>query len=137
VEGGGVPAPLVRPARGQMVAIETRPPLFPTRAVAFRRGYLVPRSTAWRWRAARWRWSAFRKEVTWPGCCDILSLAPRVAGARAWRRRPVVEILVQLRPYTPERPAQHRPHGDVAGLLVGATGTIALRDLAHADHRAG
>src|SRR3569623_983863 len=43
VEGGGVPAAVVRPARGQLVAIETRPPLFHHVLSVHGRGFLVPR----------------------------------------------------------------------------------------------
>ena len=57
VEGGGVPAAVVRPARGQMVAIETRPPLF-RHVVSCTAGYLVPRRDGPCWRAAPSRWSA-------------------------------------------------------------------------------
>jgi len=43
VEGAGVPATVVRPARGQLVSIETRPPLFRHVVSVHGQGYLVPR----------------------------------------------------------------------------------------------
>jgi glycine oxidase len=100
VEGGGVPAPLVRPARGQMVAIETRPPLFRHVLVAFRRGYLVPRSDGVALAGSTLEMVGFRKEVTVAGLHDILSLAralvPELGAA------PVVETWSNFRPYTPD-----------------------------------
>ena len=43
VEGAGVPSTVVRPARGQLVSIETRPPMFRHVVSVHGRGYLVPR----------------------------------------------------------------------------------------------
>jgi glycine oxidase len=118
VEGGGVPAPIVRPARGQMVAIETRPPLFRHVLVAHGRGYLVPRADGVALAGSTLEMVGFRKEVTVAGLHDILALArtlcPELGDA------PVVETWSNFRPYTPDQlPVIGRT--PVAGLLV-ATG---------------
>ena len=118
VEGGGVPAPAVRPARGQMVAIETRPPLFRHVLVAHRRGYLVPRADGVALAGSTLEMVGFRKEVTVAGLHDILSLTRQLVpdlGAA-----PVVETWSNFRPYTPDTLPIIGTTG-VDGLLV-ATG---------------
>jgi glycine oxidase len=118
VEGGGVPAPLVRPARGQMVAIETRPPLFRHVLVAHGRGYLVPRSDGVALAGSTLEMVGFRKEVTVAGLADILALARALCPDLG--ELPVVETWSNFRPYTPDRlPVIGKT--SVAGLLV-ATG---------------
>ena len=101
VEGGGVPSPMVRPARGQMVAIETRPPLFRHVIVAHGRGYLVPRVDGTALAGSTLEMVGFRKEVTVAGLPDILALVrtlvPDLDDA------PVVETWSNFRPYTPDR----------------------------------
>ena len=133
VEGGGVPAPLVRPARGQMVAIETRPPLFRHVLVAFRRGYLVPRSDGVALAGSTLEMVGFRKEVTVAGLHDILSLAralvPELGAA------PVVETWSNFRPYTPDGLPIIGRTGDRRA--AGRDRTPPLRDPAHAHHRPG
>lgn len=100
VEGGGVPAPIVRPARGQMVAIETRPPLFRHVLVAHNKGYLVPRADGVALAGSTLEMVGFRKEVTVGGLSDILGLArtlvPDLASA------PVVETWANFRPLSPD-----------------------------------
>lgn len=100
VEGGGVPAPVVRPARGQMVAIETRPPIFRHVLVAHRRGYLVPRSDGIALAGSTLEMVGYRKEVTVAGLSDILALARGLVpdlGECA-----VVETWANFRPLSPD-----------------------------------
>jgi glycine oxidase len=100
VEGGGVPAPVVRPARGQMVAIETRPPLFRHVLVAHRRGYLVPRADGLALAGSTLEMVGFRKEVTVAGLAEILALTRQLVpdlGTAA-----VVETWSNFRPLTPD-----------------------------------
>lgn len=118
VEGGGVPAPLVRPARGQMVAIETRPPLFRHVLVAYNRGYLVPRADGVALAGSTLEMVGFRKEVTVAGLHDILSLSRTLVPELG--EAPVTETWSNFRPYTPDKlPLIGRTPID--GLLV-ATG---------------
>ncbi len=101
VEGGGVPAPMVRPARGQMVSIEMRPPLFRHVIAAHGRGYLVPRLDGAVLAGSTLEMVGFRKEVTVGGLADILTLVrtlvPDLAAA------PVTETWSNFRPYTEDR----------------------------------
>ena len=118
VEAGGVPAPVVRPARGQMVAIETRPPLFRHVLVAHGRGYLVPRADGVALAGSTLEMVGFRKEVTVAGLCDILTLARTLVPDLG--EAPVTETWSNFRPYTPDAlPVIGRTPVD--GLLV-ATG---------------
>jgi glycine oxidase len=118
VEGGGVPSPIVRPARGQMVAIETRPPLFRHVLVAHNRGYLVPRADGVALAGSTLEMVGFRKEVTVAGLHDILALARTMCPDLG--EAPVVETWSNFRPYTPDQlPVIGRT--PVTGLLV-ATG---------------
>ena len=118
VEAGGVPAPVVRPARGQMVSIETRPPLFRHVLVAHRRGYLVPRADGVALAGSTLEMVGFRKEVTVAGLSDILTLARTLVPDLG--EAPVTETWSNFRPYTPDAlPVIGRTAVD--GLLV-ATG---------------
>jgi glycine oxidase len=101
VDGGGVPAPAVRPARGQMVAIETRPPLFRHVLVAYGRGYLVPRNDGIALAGSTLEMVGYRKEVTVAGLADILGLARALVPELG--ERPVVETWSNFRPYTPDK----------------------------------
>jgi glycine oxidase len=101
VEGGGVPAPSVRPARGQMVAIEMRPPLFHHVLAPHGGGYLVPRPDGVALAGSTLEMVAFRKEVTVAGLARILGLAQAVVPALG--ELPVVETWSNFRPYTPDQ----------------------------------
>ncbi|HEY0705172.1 MAG TPA: glycine oxidase ThiO [Polyangia bacterium] len=100
VEGGGVPAPVVRPARGQMVAIETRPPLFRHVLVAHRKGYLVPRADGVALAGSTLEMVGYRKEVTVAGLADILGLARTMVPSLG--EAPVVETWANFRPLSPD-----------------------------------
>ena len=97
VEGAGVPAAVVRPARGQLVAIETRPPLF-RHVVAAPGGYLVPRRDGTVIAGSTVEMVGFRKEVTVGGLAAILGLARTIFPALA--EAPVVATWSNFRPFT-------------------------------------
>jgi glycine oxidase len=118
VEGAGVPANVVRPARGQLVSIETRPPLFRHVVSAHGRGYLVPRPDGTVIAGSTVEMAGFRKEVTVSGLADILGLARALVPGLG--DAPVTGSWSNFRPYTED-------HLPVLGLthvrgLVLATG---------------
>jgi glycine oxidase len=98
VEGGGVPPPTVRPARGQMVAIELRPPLFRHVVAAYGRGYLVPRLDGTVLAGSTLEMVGYRKEVTVAGLSEILAMVRAVFPDLD--HAPVVETWSNFRPYT-------------------------------------
>jgi glycine oxidase len=112
VEGAGVPPTVVRPARGQLVSIETRPPLF-RHVVSAPGGYLVPRRDGTVLAGSTVEMVGFRKEVTVGGLATILTLArmliPGLGDA------PVTGSWSNFRPYTED----HLP-------VLGATGVRGL-----------
>jgi glycine oxidase len=97
VEGAGVPAAVVRPARGQIVSIETRPPLF-RHVVGAPGGYLVPRRDGTVLAGSTMEMAGFRKEVTVGGLAAILTLAKTVFPALA--EAPVTASWSNFRPFT-------------------------------------
>jgi glycine oxidase len=97
VEGAGVPSAVVRPARGQLVSIETRPPLF-RHVVAAPGGYLVPRRDGTVLAGSTLEMAGFRKEVTVGGLAGILGLAKTVFPALA--DAPVTGSWSNFRPFT-------------------------------------
>ncbi|HET6147566.1 MAG TPA: glycine oxidase ThiO [Polyangia bacterium] len=118
VEGGGVPAQVVRPARGQMVSIETRPPLFRHVVSVHGRGYLVPRRDGTVLAGSTMEMAGFRKEVTVGGLAQILALACTLMPALG--EAPVTSTWSNFRPYTED----HLPvlgHTPIEGLVL-ATG---------------
>jgi glycine oxidase len=98
VEGGGVPPPTVRPARGQMVAIEMRPPLFRHVIAAYGRGYLVPRLDGTVLAGSTLEMVGYRKEVTVAGLAEILGMVRALMPGLD--HAPVVETWSNFRPYT-------------------------------------
>jgi len=101
VEGGGVPASVVRPARGQLVAIETRPPLFHHVLSVHGRGYLVPRRDGTVVAGSTVEMVGFRKEVTVGGLATILNLARTLVPSLA--DAPVLSSWSNFRPYTEDQ----------------------------------
>ena len=97
VEGGGVPATVVRPARGQLVSIETRPPLF-RHVVSVRGGYIVPRRDGTVIAGSTVEMAGFRKQVTVAGLAGILTLARTLVPALA--DAPVTGTWSNFRPFT-------------------------------------
>jgi len=118
VEGGGVPVTVVRPARGQLVSIETRPPLFRHVIYVHGRGYLVPRRDGSVIAGSTMEMAGFRKEVTVGGLAQILGLARTVVPALG--DAPVTGSWSNFRPYTED----HLPVLGLTGVrgLVLATG---------------
>jgi glycine oxidase len=97
IEGAGVPAAVVRPARGQLVSIETRPPLF-RHVVSAPGGYLVPRRDGTVLAGSTVEMAGFRKEVTVGGLAAILTMARTVIPALA--DAPVTGSWSNFRPFT-------------------------------------
>lgn len=99
VPGAGLAARAVRPVRGQMVALETRPPLF-SRVVFSARGYLVPRPDGRILAGSTMEEAGFEKAVTADGLARILALALEIAPGLA--RAPFAEAWSNFRPATPD-----------------------------------
>jgi glycine oxidase len=97
VEGAGVPPTVVRPARGQLVSIETRPPLF-RHVVSAPGGYLVPRRDGTVLAGSTVEMAGFRKEVTVGGLAAILTLARTLIPALG--DAPVTGSWSNFRPFT-------------------------------------
>jgi glycine oxidase len=98
VEGAGVPPTVVRPARGQLVSIETRPPAFGHVLHVHGRGYLVPRRDGTVIAGSTVEMAGFRKEVTVGGLEQILGLARTLVPSLA--DAPVTSTWSNFRPYT-------------------------------------
>jgi glycine oxidase len=97
VEGAGVPPGIVRPARGQLVSIDTRPPLFRS-VVSAPGGYLVPRRDGTVLAGSTVEMAGFKKQVTVAGLAGILTLARTLVPALA--DAPVTSTWSNFRPYT-------------------------------------
>jgi glycine oxidase len=99
IEGHGLPPGAVRPIRGQIVVLDTRPPLL-SRVVFSARGYLVPRADGRILCGSTMEEVGFEKAVTAGGLrtvCDIaIEIAPALASA------PVVETWSNFRPASPD-----------------------------------
>ena len=87
----------MRPARGQLVSIETRPPLF-RHVVSVRGGYLVPRRDGTVLAGSTVEMAGFRKQVTVGGLAGILTLARTLVPGLA--EAPVTGTWSNFRPYT-------------------------------------
>ena len=98
VEGSGVPATVVRPARGQLASIETRPPLFRHVLSVHGHGYLVPRRDGTVLAGSTVEMAGFRKAVTVGGLAQILGLARTLVPALS--EAPVTGSWSNFRPYT-------------------------------------
>lgn len=109
VEGSGLPAGAVRPVRGQMVVLDSRPPSAPiasiapiapivSRVIFSPQGYLVPRPDGRVLCGSTMEEAGFEKAVTADGMLRILAMAvetaPRLAAA------PYVESWSNFRPAT-------------------------------------
>ena len=99
VEGHGLPAGAVRPVRGQMAVLDTRPPLL-SRVIFSEKGYVVPRGDGRVLCGSTMEEVGFEKAVTASGLLHVLGLAceiaPRLSGA------PFVECWSNFRPATPD-----------------------------------
>ncbi len=117
VEGHGLPAGSVRPVRGQIAVLDTRPPLL-ARAIFSGHGYVVPRPDGRILCGSTMEEVGFEKAVTAAGLRHVLGVA--IGIAPALERAPVVETWSNFRPASPDgEPILGQ--GTVAGLLY-ATG---------------
>jgi glycine oxidase len=114
---GGAEALAVKPARGQMVQLETRPPAL-ARIVFTEKGYLVPRPDGRLLLGSTLEFVGYAKHVTAGGLHGILSMALEVAPGLA--SAPVVETWAGFRPFTPDA-APLLGEGPLPGLFF-ATG---------------
>src|SRR5207245_1390235 len=100
VEGTGLPARAVRPVRGQMVALETRPPI--ARHVLYAgHGYVIVRRDGRVLAGSTDEQVGFEKQVTAGGLHAILSLALGIVPALA--DAPVTGYWSNFRPFTEDR----------------------------------
>jgi glycine oxidase len=99
VSGNGLPQGAVRPVRGQIAVLDTRPPLL-QRVVFSEKGYLVPRPDGRILAGSTMEEAGFEKAVTAGGLLHLMELAveiaPRLSAA------PVVESWSSFRPATPD-----------------------------------
>lgn len=117
VQGASVDPRVVRPARGQMVQLQTRLPLF-SHVLFSDRGYLIPRLDGRVLAGSTLEFSGFEKNVTAEGLHRILALALELCPALA--SAPVQETWAGLRPYTDDHLPILGP-GPLPGLFL-ATG---------------
>ncbi|RKH37415.1 glycine oxidase ThiO [Corallococcus sicarius] len=117
VQGSGVAAQAVRPARGQMVQLQTRLPLL-ERIVTSAKGYLVPRADGRVIAGSTMEHVGYDKQVTAAGLARILDMAlqlcPELGSA------PVMETWAGFRPWTQDA-LPYIGAGPVPGLFL-ATG---------------
>jgi len=99
VEGNGLPAGAVRPVRGQVVILDTRPPLL-SRVVFSGHGYVVPRADGRILCGSTMEEVGFEKAVTAGGLRHVLDIA--IGIAPALERAPVVETWSNFRPASPD-----------------------------------
>jgi glycine oxidase len=99
VEGHGLPAGAVRPVRGQIAVLDTRPPLL-TRVVFSGHGYVVPRADGRVLCGSTMEEVGFEKAVTAGGLRHVLDVA--IGIAPALERAPVVETWSNFRPASPD-----------------------------------
>src|SRR5512140_363033 len=99
VEGHGLPAGAVRPVRGQVVILDTRPPLL-SRVIFSGHGYVVPRADGRVLVGSTMEEVGFEKAVTAGGLRHVLDVALGIAPAL--ERAPVVETWSNFRPASPD-----------------------------------
>jgi glycine oxidase len=117
VEGNGLPPGAVRPVRGQIAVVDTRPPLL-SRVVFSGHGYVVPRPDGRILIGSTMEEVGFEKAVTPGGLKHVCEVA--IGIAPALERAPVVETWSNFRPASPDgEPILGR--GTVPGLFY-ATG---------------
>lgn len=117
VEGNGLPPGSVRPVRGQIALLDTRPPLL-SRVVFSGHGYVVPRPDGRVLVGSTMEEVGFEKAVTAGGLRHVLDVAIGIAPALA--NAPVVDTWSNFRPASPDG-EPILGEGPVAGLLY-ATG---------------
>jgi glycine oxidase len=99
VEGHGLPPGAVRPVRGQIVILDTRPPLL-SRVVFSGHGYVVPRADGRILCGSTMEEVGFEKAVTAGGLRHVLDVA--IGIAPALERAPVAETWSNFRPASPD-----------------------------------
>ncbi|HET9752714.1 MAG TPA: FAD-dependent oxidoreductase, partial [Myxococcales bacterium] len=99
VEGSGLPEGAVRPVRGQMALLDTRPPLL-ERVVFSDKGYVVPRADGRVLCGSTMEEVGHERAVTAGGLRSILDLAIEIAPALAGA--PVLETWNNFRPASPD-----------------------------------
>ncbi len=99
VEGHGLPPGSVRPVRGQIAVLDTRPPLL-THAIFSGHGYVVPRADGRILSGSTMEEVGFEKAVTAGGLRHVLDVA--IGIAPALERAPVVETWSNFRPASPD-----------------------------------
>jgi glycine oxidase len=111
-------APIIRPVRGQMVCLESKPQL--TRHVIFSpRGYLVPRQDGRLLSGSTSENAGFAKRVTAGGIASILRYALEISPFVA--NLPIVDTWAGLRPRAADGLPVLGPCGEIDGLFY-ATG---------------
>lgn len=99
VSGSDLPEGAVRPVRGQIAVLDTRPPLL-SRVVFSEKGYVVPRPDGRILCGSTMEEAGFEKAVTAGGLLHVLELAVEVAPALS--SAPLVETWASFRPATPD-----------------------------------
>lgn len=99
VEGHGLPPGAVRPVRGQIGVLDTRPPLL-GRVVYSEKGYVVPRADGRLLCGSTMEEVGFEKAVTAGGMAHVLGLAMEIAPRLA--QAPFVDCWSNFRPATPD-----------------------------------
>ena len=99
VAGHGLPPGAVRPVRGQIVALDTRPPLL-SRVAFSGHGYVVPRADGRVLCGSTMEEAGFEKTVTAGGLRQVLDNGMAIAPGLA--RAPVVETWSNFRPASPD-----------------------------------
>ena len=111
-------APIIKPVRGQMVCLESKPQL--TRHVIFSpRGYLVPRQDGRLLSGSTSENAGFAKRVTGGGIASILRYALEISPAVG--NLPIVDTWAGLRPRAADGLPVLGPCGEIDGLFY-ATG---------------
>ncbi len=99
VEGHGLRPGAVRPVRGQMAVLDTRPPLL-SRVIFSHKGYVVPRPDGRILCGATMEEVGFEKAVTAGGLLHVLDLAREIAPAL--EKAPFAEAWSNFRPASPD-----------------------------------
>lgn len=99
VEGSGLPPGAVRPVRGQIALLDTRPPLL-SRVIFSDKGYVVPRADGRILCGSTMEEVGYERAVTAGGLRGVLDLALEIAPALA--TAPVLETWCNFRPASPD-----------------------------------
>ena len=99
VEGHSLPEKSVRPIRGQIALLDTRPPLL-SRVIFSGKGYVVPRADGRILCGSTMEEAGFEKLVTAGGLKRVFEIATEIAPDLA--KAPVVETWANFRPGSPD-----------------------------------